>query len=83
MEGTGLRSVRAVNVHEACLCFSSECSLRSGIQTDIEIIAIPDLLVNTDHMVGGDSDPLGIGKLGEAASVKTSKVLDVVAMHSV
>ena len=70
------------HIREACLHFSGECSLRSGIQIDTEIIAITSL-VNTDHTIGRDTVYLEIGEWGETARVKISKILDVVAMHSV
>ena len=74
MEGTALRPEVVVNMHEACLHFSSECSPRSGIQTDTEIIAVTGLLVNADPILGRDRVRLGIGEL---------KMPGVVATHSV
>ena len=83
MEETLLHSMVVMDMHEACLHFSGECSLTSWIHIDTEIIARTGFLVNTNHMVRRYSFYLGIGELGETASVKMSKMLDTLDLHSV
>lgn len=70
-------------MHEACLHVSSGHTLRSEIQTDTEIIAVAVILVNTHHEVGRATMYIGIGGLGNTASIKMGKKLDVIAMHSI
>lgn len=83
MGGTVLYVMELADVREACLLFPSGCSLRSGIQTDTEMIAITGILVNTDHAIGRDTMYLGVGELGMTASVKMGRMLHVTAMHPV
>lgn len=61
-----------VTVRDSSLSFSS------GMFPEVWNPAITGLVVNTVLTVGRDSLGLGIGELGGAASVKMSKMLDVV-----
>lgn len=83
VERTVLHPMEVADMHEVCLRFSSRYSLSSGIQTDTEIIAVTGILIITRHTIGSNTMYLGIGGLGEAASLKMGKMLNVAAMHPV
>lgn len=57
--------------------------MRSETQTGTEIITVAVILVNTDHEVRRATTYIRIGGLGNTASIKIGKKLDVRAMHSI